>query len=482
MNEVYDAVNNGVMFLIWIVQGYCLQYFDGSFLESRGQGRARNSFCVAALYIALKLCLSLCLPSEYGDKRTIEAHFIMFFGLAAAALFFYKAVKAVTGFLVVTFMAVCEISVFCACIVGEIYFPVMDFWNWCMGKGYIHSASLFENLQIVTYIVAQMLLCVVAAALPVVVFRKIVRSFREKDYAIGRTELLFLLAPGMVSLLICILLQTYLCIENGQIYMVSPLLLVIIPAILFLCLLFILSDVRLFQDMIDRNREKSSRIILEKQVDSMQEHIAEMDRMYSGIRGMKHDMKNSLTVIMQLADSGSNEELRDYLSGLSQTFDRLEFQYKTGNAVVDTLLNTKYHEIMNTLPDLQFHADKLLFPEKLMIQSYDIGIILGNALDNALEACKKLKAEEPEAEIFILLSSYARGKMFFLEMENSFDGKVVRKRDAEFPITTKADKKVHGIGLFNIKHTAEKYHGAVDWSIGHNVFTLSVMLKNEKGI
>ena len=214
----------------------------------------------------------------------------------------------------------------------------------------------------------------------------------------------------------------------------------------------------------------------------MQEHIAEMDRMYSGIRGMKHDMKNSLTVIMQLADSGSNEELRDYLSGLSQTLDRLEFQYKTGNAVVDTLLNTKYHEIMRTLPDLQFHADKLLFPEKLMIQSYDIGIILGNALDNALEACKKLKAEEPEAETFIRLSSYAKGKMFFLEIENSFDGKVVRKQDAEFPVTTKADKKVHGIGLINIKHTAEKYYGDVDWSIKHKVFTLSVMLQNEKGM
>ncbi len=482
MNEVYDAVNNGVLFLVWISQGYCLQYFYGSFLEGRGRGRTGNGVCAAALYVALKACLKLCLPMEYGDKRTLETHFITLIGLTVTVLLFYKAFRAITGFLVITFLAVCEISVFCACIVGEIYSPIMDFWNWCMGKGYIRSVRLFENLHTVAYIVTQMLLCAVAVALPVVVFRKIVQNFREKDYAIGRTELLFLLAPGLVGLLICILLQTYLYIENGQIYMVSPLLLFIIPAILLLCLLFILSDVRLFQDMIDRNREKSSRIILEKQVGSMQEHIAEMEHMYSGIRGMKHDMKNSLTVIMQLADSGSNEELRDYLSGLSQTFDRLEFHFKTGNAVVDTLLNTKYHEILRTLPDLQFHADRLLFPEKLMIQSYDIGIILGNALDNALEACKKLKAEEPEAKIFIRLSSYVKGKMFFLEVENSFDGEVVRKRDAEFPVTTKADKKVHGIGLINIKNTAEKYHGAVDWTVRNKVFTLSVMLKNERGI
>ena len=113
--------------------------------------------------------------------------------------------------------------------------------------------------------------------------------------------------------------------------------------------------------MIDRNREKSSRIILEKQVGGMQEHIAELERMYSGIRGMKHDMKNSLTVIQQLADSGHSQELREYLSGLSQTFDRLEVYVQTGNAVADTLLNMKYHEALRALPDLRFHAEQLLF-------------------------------------------------------------------------------------------------------------------------
>ena len=81
------------------------------------------------------------------------------------------------------------------------------------------------------------------------------------------------------------------------------------------------------------------------------------------------------------------------------------------------------------VPYQMLNADKLLFPENLMIQSYDIGVILGNALDNAMEACKKQKAA---------------------------------KQGAEFPATTKPDKKAHGIGLTNIKNTAEKYHGGVD--------------------
>ena len=74
-----------------------------------------------------------------------------------------------------------------------------------------------------------------------------------------------------------------------------------VPAVLLLSFLSILFGVKLFQDMIYWNREKSSRIILEKQVSSLQEHMGEMERVYSGIRGMRHDMKNTISVIMQLA-------------------------------------------------------------------------------------------------------------------------------------------------------------------------------------
>lgn len=482
---MYNLINSSAQFIIWLFQGYYLQYFYGSFLESRGQNRKRNSLCVFVLYVIAKVCIRVMLPPAYVDIGTIEMHFITFGLLVILALGFYKAVKAITGFLVITFMAVCEIGFFCAAVAGDLYYPLTVFWNWCAKKGYIDSADIFGNLLTATYAVTQILLCIVAIIIPASSFKRIVRNFREKEYAIDRTELLFILAPGTVGLLICILLRIYIYIGNGAIYQTSPLLMLIIPAILLLSLMLILSDVKLFQDMIDRSREKSSRVILEKQVSSMQEHIAEMEHMYSGIRGMKHDMKNSLTVIMQLAErsgNAENTELKAYLSELSQTFDRLEIRFKTGNTVVDTLLNMKYHEIMRTMPDLHMNTDKLLFPENLIIQSYDIGVILGNALDNAVEACKKQKSEEPEAEPFINLSSFLKGKMFFIEIENSFNGKLIRKREGEFPVTTKADKKLHGIGLTNIKNTVEKYHGAVDWSADHKVFTLSVMLKNEKGI
>lgn len=125
---------------------------------------------------------------------------------------------------------------------------------------------------------------------------------------------------------------------------------------------------------------------------------------------------------------------------------------------------------------------KLLLPSDLAIQSYDIAVILGNALDNAMEACRKLKEKEPKAKTFIRLSSVRKDKLLIFKIENSFDGTLKRKRQTGLPETDKADKKVHGIGLANIKNTAEKYQGTMDYKTDGRVFVLSVMIKNERGI
>ena len=93
--------------------------------------------------------------------------------------------------------------------------------------------------------------------------------------------------------------------------------------------------------------------------------MEEMEHIYSGIRSMKHDMKNTLSVIMQLAtgnEETENAELQAYLSELNRTMERLEFQFRTGNTVVDTLLNMKYHEAVRTIPDMQMDADRLHDP------------------------------------------------------------------------------------------------------------------------
>ena len=484
---MYDIL--GWIFDIYnaVFQGLCLQYFYGSFLEYRGQKKRWKGFLVTVSYAVLRICVNLLLPSDHEDVRTMGNMVLPFAILAAIALLFYKAKRAITSYLIITFMAVTQISFFIAHSIFELGAGVNNLWVWCVEKKYIVDLNRLEIILNATLIALEILMFGICSILSYGSLKKIVQSFREKEYDVQKPELLFILAPSLAGFLICVLLRIImLTVENGVpelIYNKYPLLILLVPAILILCLLTILYGVKLFQDMIYLNRERNSRAILEKQVSSMQEQIAEMEHIHSGIRSMKHDMKNTLTVIMQLAGkngNAENTELHSYLSELNRTFDRSEFRFQTGNTVVDTLLGMKYHEIMRTIPDLQLNADKLLFPENLMIQSYDMGIILGNALDNAIEACKKLKAAKQGAETFIRLYSFSKRKMFFIRVENSFDGEVIRRQGTEFPATTKPDKKVHGIGLTNIKNTAEKYHGGVDWAVGNKVFTLTVMLKNER--
>lgn len=481
---MYDVINVCLDVIVALGQGYCLQYFLGSFLEGREKDRRINGLLVMVVYGVLRLGINFILPADNESIRTVGKITLMFVIIVLLALLFYKGVQAITAFLAITFMAVSEITFFLSYMLMQIGGNLFDLWVWLLEKGYI-AVDTFEWIVQISATFLQIIFYGIFLVLLYFALRKIIRSFSDKDYRIQRTELYFLLVPGTVGLLVCLLLRTIMItIENDMPKLLCdryPILSIIVPAILILSLLSILYAVKTFQNMIALNREKNSRIILEKQIGSMQEHMEEMEHIYSGIRSMKHDMKNTLAVIMELA--GKDEtELQTYLSEINKGFEQLEFRFRTGNTVADVLLNMKYHEAVRTIPDIEIDAERLLFSENMHIQSYDIGVIIGNALDNAIEACRKLKAEQQEAETFIRISSFTRGKMFFIEVENSFNGKVRRKKQSEFPVTEKSDNRAHGMGLANIKHTAEKYHGGVDWTAEGKVFMLSVMMKNERGM
>ena len=472
-----------------LFQGYCLQYFLGSFLESRWKGRW-NSLCMAVLYAAGLYGLSRVFHQDSvlrydGYWETVWKMTLSLCILFVLAMCFYKALRPVSAFLVITFQAVADISRYVTVILlSKMGDSVVDIWNWCVERGIITSDRALMLTLNGSILAVQILQYLVIALLFYVSLRKIVRDFKEKDYEIHRTELLFLLTPSAAGLFVCLLLRIIMVTLEDKVpkmlYDRYPILTIVLPAILLLSLLSILYGVKLFQDMVYRNKAKSERVILKNQVKNMQEHMEEMERIYSEIRGMKHDMKNTLAVILQLSMEEKGE-LQEYLADLNQTFDRLDMRFCTGNTVADTLLNMKYHEAVRLVPDLEMDTDRLVFPQDMEIHSYDIGIILGNAVDNAVQACQKLKEKEPEAEVFIRFVTLQKGNLLVLKVENSFDGKLVRRPREEFPMTDKSDKENHGMGLANIKNTVEKYHGAMDYMVKGRVFILSMMMKNERG-
>lgn len=470
--------------VVILFEGYCLQYFLGSFLESRWKNRW-TGLCVTVLYTAGLYGISKIVFNNQNplmDQEAVKKLVLSLSVLFGLAICFYKAFRPVTVFLVVAFQAAADLSRYAAVILlDKVGDSVIALWNRCVEKGLLTSDRALMVTLNGGILVVQILQYMGIILLLYISLRKIVRDFREKDYEIRRTELLFLLAPAAVALFICVLLRIIMVtLEDNvpkMLYNRYPMLLIILPAILLLSLLSILYGVKLFQDMIYRNKEKSERVILKNQLRGMQEHIEEMERIYSEIRGMKHDMKNTLAVILQL--SREEGKLQEYLADLNRTFERLDMHFCTGNTVADILLNMKYHEAVRLIPDLQMDTDRLLFPQDLKIHSYDIGIILGNAVDNAVRACRRLKEKEPEANAFIRFSSVQKGNFLVLKVENSFDGKLVRRPREYFPATDKEDKENHGMGFTNIKNTVEKYKGTMDYMVKDRVFILSMMMKND---
>ena len=315
-------------------------------------------------------------------------------------------------------------------------------------------------------------------------FRYVRRIYKSRELPVHRTEFLFLMFPCTSSFLLCTLLRVIMFTTEDMIpktlYESFPLLIGIVPLLLVICLISMLYSMKLYQEMLTLNEERNRRAVLEKQIVSMEEHARELERIYSGIRSMKHDMKNQLAVLENLVGrQDGGEELPGYLEQLSRTLGKLDVPFQTGSTVVDSLLFMKYHEACEKFSLISFEAEDLIIPKDCRIQPTDLCIILGNALDNAIEACGKPGADIGEKGRFIRLYSGYRQDMLLLTVENSFNGELKISQGNVFPATTKPDGEAHGIGMHNIRTAAERYRGGVSWEADENRFSLTVLLNNK---
>lgn len=435
---MFEALEELLNLLFHAAEGYCLFRFYDNFLESRLHSRKWMGPAVVSFYTVMLEILSLVSVPDYEKPgyesfRVIGNMVLLFFFLLIWAAVFYKGTRRMRTFLFMTFLSVHEIAYLLSCTIWQTgYQLLLAFALHHMEKGNLSVDGLMNTVYAGGYGML-LLTCLTSVLLLHIVLKNIAGNFQDREHTIHRKELFFLLAPAMTGLLVCMMLRIIMFIVDQEkttvLYDRYPVLLVIVPGILLLSLLSVPYGVKVFQDMIDLNKERSDRVILENQICSMQGHMEEMEHIYAGIRSMKHDMQNTFSVMMRLAAgaSGTDTEIKNYLSEFRRTFEQLEFRYKTGNA---------------------------------------------------LEACRRLHEKEREAGLFIRLSSFQRGNMFFIEVENSYDGEIKKRPRSEFPVTNKTNKEAHGIGLMNIKNAAEKYHGAVDWSVDGQVFILSVMMQN----
>ena len=220
--------------------------------------------------------------------------------------------------------------------------------------------------------------------------------------------------------------------------------------------------------------ERQKHFVEEQQVKAMKMRLEEAENFYGSIRKVRHEMKNHMTNIKGLAGAGEYGEIEDYIRRMDETMQELEYKYVTGNAVTDVIINDKWRRAEKA--GIRFDADFRYGGE---IPAFDLGIILNNLLDNAIEACEK----QESGKGFIRLMLKRKKQFLLLEVENSFDGTASVQTDGGLSLPTTKQSTLpgiiteHGIGLENVRDVAERYFGGVSIKVKGEVFHVTVMLQ-----
>lgn len=306
----------------------------------------------------------------------------------------------------------------------------------------------------------------------------VVRLLKKKTMKLHIKELCYLLLIPITGILFVNIIFNILLIVNEnlvfQLYEQFPVFLGIVPVVAALFYAGILITIVSYQKMIGLQEEKEKYFVEQQQVHAIQERMEEVEQFYHGIRQMKHEMKNHMTNIKGLARNGSYGDIEQYIDHMDESMNVFEITIKTGNTVTDVIVNDKQKAAEKQ--GIQFQSE-FSYPKSDGYNAYDIGVIINNLLQNALEACEKMA----EGKRYIYLSGRQKKKFYMINVKNSFEGEVTFDTKTNLPLSTKGkDIALHGIGLSNVKREADKYMGDVDIRARKNEFSVAVLLQERR--
>ena len=360
-----------------------------------------------------------------------------------------------------------------------------DFFDFLISKGMLNTANILYIWANISVAVIAVICTLLYALLLYVYLFLIDNKFVRKDYLLQIHENIFLVLPCLAALCISVTIKMMIVsVGIGMtviIYDTVPATKFWIPVICVMLLSTIIASVILFQKLVQYNEETGKRAILENQVRQMQKEIVEIQDIYTDMRGLRHDMRSHIANISLLVKNvaGSvNEELESYIGKMEETVSKLDFTYQTGNPITDIIIHQKGQEAEKK--QIQFKVD-FAYPPNLLIDIYDIAVILNNALENAIEASRKTEGSKQ-----IKLHSYVKGSLFFIEVENDFSKDIIIEKESGLPVSSKEIGKLHGIGISNIQRCAKKYKGDIDIEIsdtdGRKKFSLTVMMNGKPAV
>ena len=468
--------------LIHIINSIFSGIYTSRFLKCK-QNKKTTIILWTLTYFVVQVVMFEVIQSHYPYNDVVRAIINVLLLLGMQWVFFRKGASGQL-FVCFSFVAGKEIVKYIVSVLSIALGAVIGgFIDTLVMQGKIVTNTQVEVANNIVMCVSSFTSAILYALILGIYLMLINKKYVRKEYQLQVQENVFLVLPSIAAVCISITLKMMIItVENGAtilIFDTVPATLFWIPVICIMLLGAVIANVMLFQNVVQYHEENRKCTLLENQIQQMQKEVQEIQDIYADMRGLRHDLRGHINNITQYVKKQNNtdvEELNNYIRNMEETVSRLDFGYQTGNPITDIIIHQKKQEADRA--GVKFSVD-FSYPKELQIDVYDLGVILNNALENAIEAAAWLNRNK-----YVSLHSYVKGNLFFVEVENSFAREIVMNQESGLPESSKLNKKLHGMGLTNIQRCARKYKGDIDIVIGtskqeQQIFNLTIMLNGK---
>lgn len=218
-----------------------------------------------------------------------------------------------------------------------------------------------------------------------------------------------------------------------------------------------------YTDIAEKRHEEE---MIYQEIAYIEEYYQDVEKYQEQIQDIKHDMKNQLAALYDAVGQGERELVIDTLTEMLGDIRLAEDIIYSANPILNSLLKIKVSKAKERAINMSVKA---FVPKKMSIESGDMGVLYGNLIDNAIEACIKVQDKERFVDVE---TKYQDGKLLIM-IRNSKNSEV----NPEFK-TTKKDKRMHGRGLRSVRRVAEQYGGELLLEDEGDTFKASLLLTN----
>ena len=277
----------------------------------------------------------------------------------------------------------------------------------------------------------------------------------------GRKYFFLLMAIPVISIVVAMIL-----LDLVVRYKVTETFFVLIG---YICLMYVNAIVfSIYELILDQLEKNYNYRLIEKQLEMQLNHYNKLAENREVLSEVIHDFKNHLNCIYNLYKYDKKNELGKYIENLI-SITNTEKIIDTGNPVIDAVLSEK----VNIADKMGIKFERELYlPSNIKINYTDLCIVLGNSLDNAIEACKRITDSSMPKEIKLYMNY--RDKYMIIVVTNTCDKPPVKM--GRFYKSSKPLPELHGIGLQSIDRTVKKYNGNMVIKYENNIFELEIVM------